>query len=168
MQTRESADTRSFTSPEVVIVGPGQGEDVWFLDNLLTIKARPAMGSQFGVLENAMPAGSHTPFHRHEREDEAWYVLEGTLKVYVEGRAPFELNAGGYVHTPRGAAHGFRTLTPVRMLVLCGIEGFLEMAREVGVPAGRHELPPVAPPDSARLEEGCVRHHITLLGPLPE
>ena len=72
------------------------------------------------------------------------------------------------MHTPRGAAHGFVTLTPVRMLVLCGVEGFVEMAREAGGPAMRHELPPAGPPDIARLEAACARNHITLLGPLPE
>ncbi|HEX5062992.1 MAG TPA: cupin domain-containing protein [Kofleriaceae bacterium] len=165
MQTHSIANAR--TSTEVMVLGPGQGEDVWFTDNLLTIKARPATGTQFGVIESTLPEGSHTPFHRHDHEDEAFYVLEGRMKIYVDGRAPIEVGPGCYVHTPRGAAHGFVTLTPVRMLVLCGVEGFVEMAREAGMPAPRHELPPAGPPDIARLEAACARNHITLLGPLP-
>ncbi len=150
-----------------VVLRPGQGEDVWFLDNWLTIKARPAAGTQFGVIESRLPEGSHTPFHRHDLEDEAFYLLEGRMRFYVDGRAPFEIEAGSYVHIPSGTAHGFETVTPIRMLVLCGVEGFVEMAREAGVPAPRKELPPAGPPDIARLEAACARHHIALLGPLP-
>ena len=153
---------------ELVALGPDQGESVWFLDNLITIKARPEPGAQFSVLESAMPAGSHTPFHRHEREDEAFYVLEGRMRFFIDGRAPLEVGAGSYVHVPTGTAHGFVTLTPVRMLVLCGTEGFVEMTRDAGVPAPRRELPPASPPDVPRLEAACARHHITLLGPLPD
>jgi quercetin dioxygenase-like cupin family protein len=152
----------------VVALERGQGEDVWFLDNLLTIKARATAGAKFGVLESALPAGSHTPYHRHEREDEAFYVLEGTIRIIVEGRGPLVAGPGSYVHIPRGTAHGFVTLTAVKMLVVGEVEGFIEMAREAGDPAPRHELPPAAPPDFARLEAACARQHITLLGPLPE
>jgi len=166
MQTQPIAQPPQ-PAQDVVVLGPDQGENVWFIDNLHTIKMRPA-GAQFSVLENAMPQGSHTPFHRHDREDEAFYLLEGTLRIYLEGRPAFEVGPGSYVHLPRGTAHGFVTVTAVRMLVICGVEGFVEMAREAGVPAPRHELPPPAPPDHARLEAACARHHITLLGPLPE
>lgn len=153
---------------DVVALERGQGEDVWFLDNLLTIKARPMTGARFSVLESTLPAGSHTPYHRHEREDEAFYVLEGTIKIFIEGRAPLVAGPGSYVHIPRGTAHGFVTLTGLKMLVVGEVEGFVEMAREAGSPAPRHELPPAGPPDFARLEAACARQHITLLGPLPE
>lgn len=168
MHTNQLTASASSHARHVVALGPGQGEDVWFLDNLLTIKARPVMGASFGVLEDSLPAGSRTPFHSHEREDEAFYLLEGRLKVFLDGGRTLEVGPGSYVHVPRGTPHGFLTTTPVRMLVLAGVEGFIEMAREAGVPAPRHELPPATPPDLARLEAACARHHITLLGPLPE
>lgn len=152
----------------VVALEPGEGEDVWFLDNLLTVKARPAEGAPFGVVESRMPEGSRTPFHRHEAEDEAFYVIEGRMRVLLEGGRTLEAGPGTYVHVPVGVAHGFVTLSPVRMLVLCGDRGFVEMSREAGQPAERHELPPAGPPDIERLERACARHGIDLLGPLPE
>ena len=147
---------------------PGAGEQLWFLDNLLTIKTSRADGSPFGLLDNAMPAGSHTPFHAHDREDEAFYVLEGTLTIYLDGARKIVAEPGTYIHIPAGTGHGFRTETPVRMLVLCGGEGFIEMAREAGAPAERDELPAPSAPDHDRLERACDRHGIRLLGPLPE
>lgn len=151
----------------VTVQAPGSGEAVWFLDNLLTIKISRAEGSPFGLLENAMPAGSTTPFHAHDGEDEAFYVLEGRMTIYLEGDRVVAAEPGTYVHIPAGTGHGFRTETPVRMLVLCGGEGFIEMARQAGVPAAARELPPAAPPDHARLERACDQNQIRLLGPLP-
>ncbi|MCA9572644.1 MAG: cupin domain-containing protein [Alphaproteobacteria bacterium] len=144
------------------------GEALWFLDNLLTVKASRADGAPFDILENAMPAGSHTPMHAHEREDEAFYVLEGELTIFLGDERIVHAGPGDYIHVPAGVGHGFRTHTAVRMLVLCGGDGFVEMAREAGGPAERRELPPGGPPDVARLERACDRYGIRLLGPLPD
>jgi quercetin dioxygenase-like cupin family protein len=50
---------------------------------------------------------SATPLHAHE-EDEAWYVLEGTLRVRV-GDDQVEVPARGAVIVPAGTAHTFGT-----------------------------------------------------------
>ena len=168
MQALENTAKISPIRRQVSFQPPGEGEAVWFLDNLLTIKVSRAEGSPFGLLENAMPEGSHTPFHAHDGEDEAFYVLEGRLAIYLDGGRVTEATPGSYVHIPAGQAHGFRTLSPVRMLVLCGGEGFVEMAREAGGPAERRELPPATEPDKQRLARACERYRIRLLGPLPE
>jgi quercetin dioxygenase-like cupin family protein len=154
--------------PKVIVHAPGEGEQIWFLDNLLTVKASGATGSAFAVLENRLPANSQTPFHRHDAEDEAFYVLEGSLTVYLDDGRRITAGPGSYVHLPCGTAHGFRTHTAVRMLVVCGTEGFVEMTREAGVSAERNELPPPAELDFARLERACAHNAIKILGPLPE
>lgn len=167
MQTQpieERADTHAV---EAIVRGPGEGEAVWFLDNLITVKTRAADGVRFGVLENRLPAGSSTPFHRHDGEDEALYVLEGELTLFLGGGRTHRAGPGTYVHFPRGVAHGLRAESPTRLLVLSAPDGFVEMVREAGAPAERRELPPSAAPDFARLEAACTRHEIALLGPLP-
>jgi quercetin dioxygenase-like cupin family protein len=82
----------------------GEGEAVWFLDNLITVKLRSKDGAAYGLLESRVPAGSITPLHRHHDEDEGFYVLDGELKVYFEGGREVIARAGAYVHTPRGVA----------------------------------------------------------------
>lgn len=173
MHTSTATKLETAVTPEaeppprsVITLGADEGEQVWFLDNLLTIKVRGDSKSPFSVVENSMPEGSHTPFHRHDGEDEAFYVLEGSLRLYLEGRM-VDAGPGSYVHLPKGTPHGFVTLSPVRMLVLCGTDGFAEMVREAGAPAPRPELPPAAAPDLARLGAACDRHSIVILGPLP-
>jgi mannose-6-phosphate isomerase-like protein (cupin superfamily) len=46
------------------------------------------------------------PLHLHRNDDEAWYVLEGTLCVRV-GRDVVEAKAGSAVFVPRGTAHNY-------------------------------------------------------------
>jgi mannose-6-phosphate isomerase-like protein (cupin superfamily) len=46
------------------------------------------------------------PLHRHHSDDEAWYVLEGTLG-FIRGEERLEAPAGSAVLVPRGAAHTY-------------------------------------------------------------
>jgi mannose-6-phosphate isomerase-like protein (cupin superfamily) len=55
-------------------------------------------------------------WHKHDREDELFYVMEGKLFVDVEGGRTFELVARQGVVVPRGVVH--RTRAPSRTVVL--------------------------------------------------
>ena len=46
------------------------------------------------------------PLHLHRKDDEAWYVLEGTLCVRV-GKDVVEAKAGSAVLVPRGTPHTY-------------------------------------------------------------
>jgi mannose-6-phosphate isomerase-like protein (cupin superfamily) len=46
------------------------------------------------------------PRHIHHHDDEAWYVLEGVLRVQV-GTSEVEAAAGSAVFVPRGTAHTY-------------------------------------------------------------
>ena len=68
--------------------------------------------SDFIIAEWRDPGG-HTdqphliaPLHLHHNDDEAWYVLEGTLCVRV-GEDVAELPAGAGVQVPRGTPHTY-------------------------------------------------------------
>lgn len=52
------------------------------------------------------------PLHVHYRDDEAWYVLEGTLRVRV-GDDEVEAGAGSGVLVPRGTAHTYWNPEPM-------------------------------------------------------
>jgi uncharacterized cupin superfamily protein len=59
------------------------------------------------------------PPHVHHRDDEAWYVLEGTLRVRV-GEEEVEARAGSGVFVPRGTPHTYWNPGPgpVRYLLI--------------------------------------------------
>src|SRR3984893_15989097 len=57
------------------------------------------------------------PRHVHHRDDEAWYVLEGTLHVQV-GEDEVEARAGAGVFVPRGTPHTYWNPGPGRVRYL--------------------------------------------------
>lgn len=153
----------------VVAIAPDAGERLWFLNQLVVVKLR-GPDAPWGVLETELEPDNATPFHRHHGEDEAFYVLQGELSLYVEGGQILHGSPGSYVHIPRGVAHGFRTHTHVKLLVLSSPTGFVDFTRAYGAPAAGPGLPPIesAMPDLPRLEALARKYEIEVLGPLPE
>jgi quercetin dioxygenase-like cupin family protein len=63
------------------------------------------------------PTGAASGKHTHPGE-EVGYVLEGTVTVEVEGKAPVVLNAGGAFLIPNGTVHNARNTGPGAAKVL--------------------------------------------------
>ncbi len=57
------------------------------------------------------------PLHLHRSDDEAWYVLEGALRVRM-GDKEVELRAGSGVLVPRGTPHTYWNPGPERVRYL--------------------------------------------------
>ena len=48
--------------------------------------------------------GSHSPKHP---ESHLFYMIEGSLAVYLQGKKWFEAKKGSYIYIPGGTEHGF-------------------------------------------------------------
>jgi len=74
------------------------------------------------------------PLHRHHRDDEAWYVLEGRLRFSFDGRE-FEAGAGELVLSPPGVAHTYWNPGPGRcrylLLMTPNLSALLEALHEL-------------------------------------
>src|SRR5256885_9501876 len=87
--------------------GPGEGERLWFLGTLATIKVSgEASEGRFALIEFLFPRGASPPLHTHP-QDESYIVLEGRLTVQA-GEQRFELEAGGAATVPMRVSHTFR------------------------------------------------------------
>jgi quercetin dioxygenase-like cupin family protein len=74
-------------------------------------------GSTFLLVEVAMEQGKTTPLHTHPA-DETMYVLEGSIRMHMDGDV-LDLEEGGVSMAPRGVAHAFLVTSPVaRVLTL--------------------------------------------------
>jgi mannose-6-phosphate isomerase-like protein (cupin superfamily) len=68
--------------------------------------------ASFVVVEWTDPGGGDeppryiAPLHIHHDDDEAWYVLDGLLRVRV-GESDVDVPAGGAVLVPRGTPHTY-------------------------------------------------------------
>ena len=79
--------TTSIPSLAPIALQPGEGDARWFLGALGTIKAAAeTTNGQLAVLEFLWPQGSGSPLHVHHNEDEWFYVIEGELTLWVDGK----------------------------------------------------------------------------------
>jgi quercetin dioxygenase-like cupin family protein len=134
---------------QAVVLGPGEGEAVWFLNSRMTVKATGAStGGRYGLLESTIPPGFSPPLHVHHREDESFYVLEGQLRLQC-GDETFVAPAGSYIFLPRDVPHSFRVEgdTPARMLTLETPGGGERFFVDAGRPVEGEGLPAGAPVD---------------------
>jgi uncharacterized protein (TIGR02246 family) len=120
----------------------------------------------FFLLEHlTMPPGLASPYHVHHNEDEAFYVLEGTV-AFLCGETWRVAGPGTWVYGPREIPHGFRVIgtSPARMLLQCAPAGFERFVRELSMPVDA--VP--APPDMALLVATAAKYGVDILGPLPD
>lgn len=120
-----------------ILVLPGEGATAPGSPYHYKATAAQTQGA-YAALEITAPVGyKGPPLHRHPREEEAWYVLEGELEFTVEGKT-FDAVAGSFVVVPRGLAHTFGNggTTQARYLVLISPPTFADMFQEraLGVP----------------------------------
>ena len=107
---------------DAVVVPPGEGEVVprRFGERTVVKAAEAQTRGAYAVRENSVPAGfGGVPFHLHREAEEAFYVLEGELTVFTEGRT-LAAPTGAFVLIPRGTVHAIanRGAVPVRWLTL--------------------------------------------------
>lgn len=89
-----------------------------------TIVAEPLAGRVMGSINDAFvvaewrdpgappgPPRYIAPLHLHRRDDEAWYVLEGTLCIQ-RGEEIIQAKAGSGVFVPRGLKHTYWNPNP--------------------------------------------------------
>jgi quercetin dioxygenase-like cupin family protein len=143
----------------------------WFLNALHVLLAHnQSERGAYSLIHLSAPAGLETPYHVHEEEDEAFYVLEGNLTIIVAGQSVVSTR-GSYVFLPRKIPHGFRCTTDAKILIHVmpgGKLGFIGMMLELAVPiSDRENLPSTTSPDLKRLVEVCEKNEIHVLGPLP-
>lgn len=118
-------------------VRPGEGATIHGpVGGPLTFKARGEQtGGSLTAFENTLAPKDGPPLHRHRNEDEAWYVLEGTLRFCLDSQI-VSAPVGTFVFVPRGVPHCFQNVgdEPARILVIftpSGMERFFDRFAEL-------------------------------------
>jgi quercetin dioxygenase-like cupin family protein len=125
------------TTNEGHSVPGGEGERIWIVGDTMTLKAtEESTGGSLVLLENLTAPGGGPPPHIHTREDDFWYVIDGTFEIRI-GEEVHALGPGGFAYAPRGTVHNFRNTadTPSRVLVGFTPGGMGGFFRESGQPA---------------------------------
>jgi mannose-6-phosphate isomerase-like protein (cupin superfamily) len=149
----------------------GEGDALWFLGSFLTLKLTGSDShGQLTIIDFVNPAGFAPPLHRHEREEEVFYVLEGAATFLCDG-TEIPAGPGDLIHLPAGLPHTFKVdeAGPLRVLQITTPAGFEGFAREAGEPALSRALPThgPSPEQVAALMEIAPRYDMEILGPPP-
>lgn len=115
-------------------------------------------GGRYTMIEQVTPPGWGPPRHIHSREDEIFYILEGTYELHV-GEERRTVCAGASAVLPCNIPHGFRNVapTPSRLLSVIAPGGLEEYFLAVAKCS--------APPNPAQLVELARPFGLTLLPP---
>lgn len=126
-----------------VTVSAAEGDARWWLGSLAVIKATAAdTDGQITIVEITEPAGAEAPLHVHHREDEAFWILEGSVTFEV-GSDIIHARAGDYVFGPREIPHRYTVgAAGCRMLFILTPGGFEHVVMALSEPAARRTLPP--------------------------
>lgn len=118
-------------------------------------------GGQLCFFDFVAPPMSGPPLHRHSREDELFFVLEGELVFQLDGTR-YTVGPGGTVYSPRHVVHAYQnfTATKARLLIatMPGAFGVMFEELSAATPAG-------GMPGMAVLEGLHDKYGITTMGP---
>ena len=154
---------------QVKIVKPGEGKCIWAAgDHYFFKNTGDDTGGTYSLFEGLVPPGGGPPPHFHQREYEAFYVLEGELTYHANG-ASTVAGPGTFVHIPKNLLHTFKNESQrdARMLAIVapsGIEHFLE---EIGRPVyDRTSTPaPMTPADVEKILATAPKYGIGIVLP---
>jgi quercetin dioxygenase-like cupin family protein len=118
----------------------------------------PEAGERFSLVEHPMsPRALAAPLHRHNREDEYSYVLEGSVGALL-GDEVVVGHAGDFIFKPRGQWHTFWNAgdEPARILEIISPAGFERFFEEVV------DLGGVGGVDPETFAELCARYELEM------
>lgn len=119
-------------------------------------------GGALSMIEQTAEPGVGSPWHVHHADDEAFYVLEGTLR-FISEEESWLATPGSWAYLPKDVPHGFEAVgdTTARFLLLTtpgGFDGFVQELSE--------DEPTI--PDYPAMIDTAKRYGMDILGPLPQ
>jgi mannose-6-phosphate isomerase-like protein (cupin superfamily) len=139
------------TAPKIVGPNDGKAGSLGSIGVRFMVDAAETHAGGFSLVEHPMPPRAlAAPLHRHSREDEYSYVLEGRMGALL-GDDVVYAEAGDLVHKPRDQWHTFWNAgeTPCRILEIIapgGFERYFEELVDAGAagPIGPEQVAPIA------------------------
>jgi quercetin dioxygenase-like cupin family protein len=148
----------------------GEGRAFWWTPAMRRVEkvVSERTEGRFAVSEVTVQPGYASPPHVHHREEEAVYVLEGSLTVLLNGEL-VEGGPGSWFFFPRESPHSWIVGDRgARLLVMLSPGGFERFYAQYGTPAEEGVAP--GPPSVGRDEvEGIMssEYGIELVPPPP-
>ena len=149
-------------------LGQNEGQAIWTFGSLVIIKATGEdTNGGFALFEQLAPLGASTPLHIHHNEDEWFYITEGELTFWVDGKV-IQATSGSFIYGPRNVPHTFQVSSPMaRFLFGVTPAGFENYLRVLSEPAIAHTIPPttVQVPSMDHVMTVAEQYGLEIIGP---
>ncbi len=144
------------------------GAHYHFLNHLMTTKVSAEQsGGSLTAMEFVGPRGFGPPLHRHDVEDELFYVVDGEVWFGCGDIDGVHTN-GATVWLPRGNPHTFQIRSDeARVFQITTPGQFDRFVAALGSPIPTTELPDPTEIDPAQVARIAAEHDIQILGPPP-
>jgi quercetin dioxygenase-like cupin family protein len=151
-----------------VMVARDEGDHFNFLNTLHTAKITGEQtNGALTAVEFFAPKNFAPPLHRHDAEDELFYIIGGELWLSC-GDAEAVHGEGAVVWLPRGLPHTFQVRSETaRVLVVSAPSGYDQFVATLGEPIDKPVMPEPKEIDPARVAEIGAQFNIQILGPPP-
>ena len=145
------------------VLRPGEGRGIDMGNFRMSVKAAGDDTAQaFSLLEAEEPPNFGPPMHIHHDAAEAFYVLSGEYRIFVEDEEHV-CPAGSFIYIPAGVPHGFRVGgVPSRKLNIYTPAAMVGYFDELSRAITRGEM------DDETLGEIARRYGMEVIGPVPE
>lgn len=146
-----------------VVLLPGEGRSIDLGGFRMSVKADDATSAgAFTLLEAEEPAGFGPPMHIHRDCAEAFYVVAGEYRIFIEDRETL-CPAGSFIFIPAGLAHGFRVgSVPSRKINLYSPAAMVGYFDDLAAAIASGTV------DDATLGAIALRYGMEVIGPVPE
>jgi mannose-6-phosphate isomerase-like protein (cupin superfamily) len=151
------------SDPFIVLPGEARRLELGNFEALVLATHDETSGAFTLLQTQGEPPDFGPPMHLHRDAAEAFYVLEGEYLMYLEDRQQ-RCPPGTFVYVPRAVPHTFKVVSPgpgkkLNLFSPAAMVGFFVALAEL-------EAAGLATPSS--LSEIAARHHMEVLGPVPE
>jgi len=129
---------------------PGKEALIWLGELAIIHTTGKETEGRYSMVELYATKEGEVPWHVHHGEDEAFYIMDGEMTLYV-GDKSIKGRPGDFIFAPRDVPHRYTVDTPghVRVLMIFSPAGFEDFVRATSVPA-TSLIPP--PPGSVSID----------------
>jgi quercetin dioxygenase-like cupin family protein len=123
----------------------GEGDSYLVAGDIFTFKATSEQtDGKYALFEVVVAPQLGPPPHIHSREDEAFYIQEGTIEFHLDEQT-IVANPGTFLHSPKGQLHSFRNIgeAVAKMLIWTAPGGIEKFFAQVGTKVESSSVSPL-------------------------
>jgi quercetin dioxygenase-like cupin family protein len=134
----------------------------WYMGHLFSwLVNSEETGGRYALLETLIRKGLEPPAHTHTIESETYYILDGVMDFYLDGKHFTTARKGDTVYLPTDVQHEFKLQTETALCtIMVEPGGFEKFFVGFSIPAEAMTLPP--PPDGPPSPE-MIQHFVNTL-----